>query len=128
MSAERVDGMNVDAVLAAAASAVERARAGAGPTFLEYLTYRYVGHHTAEQTMKLTYRSDEEIERWRTRDPIATAAAQLDSAIVARIGDEVEALLDDAIAFARASARPDPADAARYVYADGLVPRSGVAG
>src|SRR5689334_19985170 len=55
MTAERVDGMNVDAVLAAAASAVERARAGAGPTFLEYLTYRYVGHHTAERTMKLTY-------------------------------------------------------------------------
>src|SRR5262249_57751257 len=65
MAAERVDGMDVDAILAAATSAVERARAGRGPTFLECVTYRYVGHHTAERTMKLTYRSEEEIERWR---------------------------------------------------------------
>jgi acetoin:2,6-dichlorophenolindophenol oxidoreductase subunit alpha len=128
MAAERGDGMDVDAVLAAAAGAVERARTGAGPTFLECVTYRYFGHHTAERTMKLAYRSVEEIERWRERDPIAVGAAQLDPAVEGRIRSEVESLLDDAVAFARASARPDPVDARRYVYADGLVPRSGVAG
>src|SRR5262249_19138746 len=120
MAAERVDGMDVDAILAAATSAVERARAGRGPTFLECVTYRYVGHHTRERTRNPPYRSGEELERGRGRDPIAAAGAMLDPAVEARIRDEVESLLDDAVAFARASARPDPTEALRYVYASGL--------
>jgi pyruvate dehydrogenase E1 component alpha subunit len=128
MAAEDVDGMNVDSVFEAASRAVGRARKGGGPTFLECRTYRYFGHHTAERTMKLTYRSDEEIERWRLRDPIVAAQASLDPGVVQRIRAEVESQLDDAIAFARKSPRPEPADAVEYVYASGLTPRSGVSG
>jgi pyruvate dehydrogenase E1 component alpha subunit len=128
MPAEAVDGMDVDAVLDAARRAAARARAGAGPTFLECRTYRFFGHHTAERTMKLAYRTDEEIERWRRRDPVAAAGARLDPAERERAGDEVESLLDDAVAFARASPRPDPADALEYVYAEALRPRTGAAG
>jgi TPP-dependent pyruvate/acetoin dehydrogenase alpha subunit len=128
MVAESVDGMDVEAVGAAAARAVERARDGGGPTFLECVTYRFFGHHTAERTMKLAYRTDEEIERWRDRDPIRTAAAKLDADVEARVCGEVESLLDDAVSFARGSARPEPADALWYVYTDGLVPRRGIAG
>jgi len=127
MAAERVDGMDVEAVLEAAGGAVARARAGGGPTFLECRTYRFFGHHTAERTMKLGYRTDEEIERWRERDPVAATAARLEPAVRERIGADVEALLDDAVAFARASPRPDPADALDFVYASGLRPRAGVA-
>jgi len=125
MAAEAVDGMDVEAVLAAATRAVERGRRGDGPTFLECETYRFFGHHTAERTMKLSYRTDDEIERWRARDPLARAGAALDPAVRDRIDAEVESLLDGAIAFARASPRPDPAQTFDFVYASGLEPRRG---
>ncbi len=128
MAAEQVDGMDVEAVLEAAGRAVALARARRGPTFLECRTYRFFGHHTAERTMKLAYRSDEEIERWRQRDPIATTGARLDPAVKERIDAEVEELLDGAVAFARESPHPDPADALDFVYASGPRPRRGVAG
>ncbi len=127
MAAAWVDGMDVEAVLDAASHAVARAREGGGPTFLECRTYRFFGHHTAERTMKLGYRSDEEIEEWRLRDPVAVTGAVLGEAERERIGEEVEALLDDAVAFARESPRPDPADALEYVYASGPQPRKGTA-
>jgi pyruvate dehydrogenase E1 component alpha subunit len=127
MASEVVDGMDVDAVLAAARSAVARARAGEGPSFLECRTYRFFGHHTAERTMKLDYRTDEEIEAWRRRDPLLLAGAGLDDAVRERIDAEVEDALDDAVGFARASAFPDPEEALDFVYASGPRPREGIA-
>jgi TPP-dependent pyruvate/acetoin dehydrogenase alpha subunit len=126
MASEQVDGMDVEAVLDAARRAVATAREGGGPTFIESLTYRFYGHHTAERTMKLGYRTEEEIERWRTRDPVLTAGAALDPAERERIDREVEMLLDEAVAFARASPHPDVAGALDFVYASGLEPRRGV--
>ena len=128
MAAEDIDGMDVEAVLAAAKTAVARARRGDGPTFLECKTYRFVGHHTAERTMSLGYRTDEEIERWRLRDPLVLLGSSLDPEAVLRIDAEVERVLDDAIDFARTSGRPDVIAALDCMYADGPRPRSGVAG
>jgi pyruvate dehydrogenase E1 component alpha subunit len=127
MAAEAVDGMDVEAVLDGATRAVEHARAGRGPTFLECRTYRFFGHHTAERTMKLGYRTDEEIALWRERDPLVVTGAKLDDASRAGIDDDVERLLDDALAFARRSPHPDPSKALELVYASGLRPRDGVA-
>lgn len=127
MAAETVDGMDVEAVLEAARRAVERGRAGEGPTFLECRTYRYFGHHTAERTMQLRYRSEEEIARWRERDPLLVSGRKLAAAVRDRIDAEIEELLDDAVAFARRSPRPDPSEALDYAYASGLRPRAGVA-
>jgi pyruvate dehydrogenase E1 component alpha subunit len=127
MPAESVDGMDVEAVAASAAAAVGRARAGAGPSFVECRTYRYFGHHTAERTMKLTYRTEEEVARWRERDPLELARARLDPAERARIDDEVEALLEGAVEFARQSPPPDPEEALGLAYASGLRPRDVVA-
>ncbi len=128
MAAEWVDGMDVEAVLGAARRAVARARDGGGPTFLECRTYRFFGHHTAERTMKLGYRTEEEIERWRERDPVVASGGKLEMHVRERIDREVEELLDAAVAFARESPRPSPDDALEYVYASGPRPRSGVAG
>ncbi|HUY71010.1 MAG TPA: thiamine pyrophosphate-dependent dehydrogenase E1 component subunit alpha [Gaiellaceae bacterium] len=128
MAAEQVDGMDVEAVLEAAHRATGRARAAEGPTFLECVTYRYFGHHTAERTMKLGYRTQAEIDRWRLRDPITATGAKLDRADEEQIRTAVEELLDEAVEFARASPRPDPADALEYVYASGLLPRRGFVG
>lgn len=117
-----VDGMDVRAVLEAATEAVERARAGAGPTFLESRTYRFMGHHTAEGTMGLRYRPDEEIERWKARDPIPLLGQMLQAAGVspqlleraaAEIGGEIEA----GVAFARSSREPRPEESLQLMYA-----------
>ena len=121
IAAESVDGMDAEAVHAAAA----RARDRRGPSFLECRTYRFFGHHTAERTMKLGYRTDEEIATWRARDPLEVTGEKLGRDERAGIDDEVEALLDDAIAFARRSAHPDPGTALDFVYADGTRPRAG---
>jgi acetoin:2,6-dichlorophenolindophenol oxidoreductase subunit alpha len=127
VAAESVDGMDVEAVLASTTAAVDRARSGGGPTFLECRTYRFFGHHTAERTMKLGYRTEEEIARWRERDPLIVTGSRLGDALRERIDNEVEGLLDEAVEFARVSARPDPSEALDFVYASGLRPRDGVA-
>lgn len=121
-----VDGQDVDVVRAAAAEAVERARSGGGPSFLEFRTYRYYGHHTFELKSRLKYRSDEEIARWKERDPLDIQTARVPVATRERIDAEIEARLDEVVAFAVASAKPDPADALEYMYTSGPRPRAGV--
>lgn len=119
-----VDGMDVDAVHQAAREAVDRARAGEGPGFLECLTYRFEGHHTMERRMRLTYRSQEEIAAWRARDPLERLRPRIDAAD--RIDAEVTEVLDEAARFALAAPRPDPALADDCLYASGHRPRPGV--
>jgi pyruvate dehydrogenase E1 component alpha subunit len=122
-----VDGQDVDVVRAAAAEAVERARSGGGPTLLEFDTYRYHGHHTFELKTRLKYRTEEEIARWKQRDPLDIQAARVPADVRERIDADVEAELAEVVAFAVASPKPDPADALEYMYTDGLRPRAGVA-
>ncbi|OFR91267.1 Pyruvate dehydrogenase E1 component alpha subunit [Micrococcus lylae] len=71
----RVDGNDVLAVLAATRRAVERAANGGGPTFIEAVTYRMGPHTTADDPTR--YRSDEEVESWKAKDPIDRVAAHL---------------------------------------------------
>ncbi|MFC8454130.1 thiamine pyrophosphate-dependent dehydrogenase E1 component subunit alpha [Kitasatospora sp. NPDC057223] len=123
--AVEVDGMDTEAVRAAADEAAGRARAGGGPGFLECRTYRFEGHHTMERRMKLNYRSAEEIESWRARDPLSRAGAALDPGRRAEIDAGVDAELAEAERFALASGHPDPAGACEHLYADGLRPRAG---
>ena len=123
--ADVVDGMDVEAVQRATAASVERARRGQGPSFLECRTYRFFGHHTAERTMGLTYRTDDEIERWRARDPVATLGASLELPARTRIDEAIETLLDAAVAFAHASERPDPEAAYALIYASPIPVRRG---
>ncbi|MFI9331441.1 thiamine pyrophosphate-dependent dehydrogenase E1 component subunit alpha [Kitasatospora sp. NPDC052868] len=126
--AVEVDGMDTEAVRAAAAEAVERARSGGGPGFLECRTYRFEAHHTMEHRMKLHYRAAEEVDAWRTRDPLPRAAALIGEARRSALDEEVAAELAAAERFALASEHPDPAGALDYLYADGLRPRAGASG
>jgi pyruvate dehydrogenase E1 component alpha subunit len=128
MKAVHVDGMDVVAVFEAAHKAVSTARQGGGPSFLECETYRYAGHHTAERTMALDYRSDEEVAAWRGRDPLEQAGKTLSEAERKAIDSEVEQLLDDALASARTGPRPEPETARDFVYASGPLPRKGTCG
>jgi TPP-dependent pyruvate/acetoin dehydrogenase alpha subunit len=98
----------------AAAEAVDRARAGDGPTLVECKTYRFTGHSRSDAR---GYRSREEEAEWQARDPIPRLRAGLAEADAARIEADVEAELDDAVEFARASPDPDPDELVHDVYA-----------
>ncbi len=125
--AETIDGMDAEAVLAAASRAVARARAGDGPAFLECLTYRFDAHHTWEYSVRPRYRTDEEVAAGSARDPVQIQAARVPGAVRARIDDEIEDLLDRAARFAEASPEPDPSGALDYRYAGRPCGRGGTA-
>ncbi|HEY3079079.1 MAG TPA: dehydrogenase E1 component subunit alpha/beta [Chloroflexota bacterium] len=117
-----VDGNDVVAVNAAAAEAVARARAGAGPTLLECKTYRHGGHSRSDPGH---YRSAEEVAGWKARDPIATHRARLTerglaaSAALEAIDERVQAAVDEAVELARAAPAPDAGELLRDVYWEG---------
>jgi TPP-dependent pyruvate/acetoin dehydrogenase alpha subunit len=115
-----VDGMDVVAVRQAASTAVAAARGGEGPILLECRTYRFVGHSRSDAR---GYRSRDEEEEWKLRDPIVRLRQQLledesaDEAALEAVGREVDAVLDDAVDFARNSPDPDPAELLADAYA-----------
>jgi acetoin:2,6-dichlorophenolindophenol oxidoreductase subunit alpha len=117
-----VDGMDVMAVYEAAGEAIARARAGEGPTLLECKTYRYFDH-VGVRGMGLTYRTDEEVEEWRKKDPIETFESRLAeqgilSAEAAQaVHDETMAEIKSAIKFAEDSPFPAPSAVTEDVYA-----------
>lgn len=120
MPGVRVDGNDPVAVFAAAGEAVDRARHGGGPTLVEALTYRYCGHHEGDQ---MAYRPKEEVDAWRAKDPIPRMKAWLLSKGFLSEADDahliaaVQAEVDAATAFARASSWPAPEAALEDVYA-----------
>jgi pyruvate dehydrogenase E1 component alpha subunit len=105
-----VDGNNVAAVFEESTRAVDRARAGGGPTLLECETYRVLGHHEGDPGTG--YRTREEVQQWKLRCPIATLRKQLleegiDEAAMKAIDSEIERVIADAVEFAKSS--PEPA-------------------
>lgn len=120
MPGATVDGNDLPAVAAAAREAIERARAGLGPSLLECKTYRWRGHSKSDRNL---YRTREEIDAWKERDPIARLEAELVAQgrfapdALAAIRAQAQKAIDDALEFAKASPSPDPADLTRDVYA-----------
>jgi TPP-dependent pyruvate/acetoin dehydrogenase alpha subunit len=120
MPGVHVDGNDVEAVRAAAVEAVARARDGDGPTLVECETYRIRGHYEGDPQ---PYRTREEVEEWRRRDPLAIAEArlrergELDDASNDAIHAEARRLVEDAVAFAESEPLPDPAEALEDVLA-----------
>ena len=116
-----VDGQDVVAVHRATAEAVERARSGGGPTFLEMKTYRYRGHSRSDPAK---YRPEGELERWKGRDPIALLGDRLakDGSLSPdeqkKIQEETQKDIDAAAIRAAASPVLSLEETAKYVYAD----------
>lgn len=119
MPAIRVDGMDVVAVHAATASAVDQVRAGSGPLFLELRTYRFRAHSMFDAEL---YRDKAEVEAWKTRGPIHTFSARLKAenklnedeflALDARVEEEVR----KAVEFAEAGEWEPVADLLKDVH------------
>jgi pyruvate dehydrogenase E1 component alpha subunit len=122
MPAETVDGQDVLVVREAMDRAVARARSESKPTLLEIRTYRFVGHSMSDAAHG-TYRSKDEVEEYRRRDPIKVLAEQmraagtLDDARWSALEAEVKAEVDDAYTFAEESPDPDPSELYTDVYA-----------
>lgn len=116
----QVDGNDPFAVYAATRQALERARSGAGPTFIEALTYRLSDHTTADDASR--YRSEEEVAAWRKKDPIARlekfmARRKLwDEAYAHRVKQDAEERVAGAVRELESEPPPDPSDMIRYTY------------
>ncbi|NDG75008.1 MAG: pyruvate dehydrogenase (acetyl-transferring) E1 component subunit alpha [Synechococcaceae bacterium WB8_1B_136] len=121
MHGEEVDGMDVLAVRGAAQRAIERARAGEGPTLLECLTYRFRGHSLADPD---ELRAEAEKEFWAQRDPIKRLGAHLIEHNLATaeelkaIEKEIDAEVADCVEFALAAPEPKPEELTRYIWAE----------
>ena len=116
-----VDGNDVDAVHRVATTAVDRARAGDGPSLIEAVTYRHGGHSRADPGK---YRPDEEVAAWKARDPVPTyrstlIAAGVDVAVLDAIDEETHAAVAAAEAEARLGPEPSPDVLETQVWSDG---------
>jgi pyruvate dehydrogenase E1 component alpha subunit len=120
MTAEQVDGNDVLAVRQTVAAAAERARAGEGPTLVEALTYRQMGH---SRTDPGAYRPAGELDRWLERDPIAlferalTEAGTASAEELEQVRAEARTAVSDASERARAWPEPDPESRFADVFA-----------
>jgi 2-oxoisovalerate dehydrogenase E1 component subunit alpha len=125
IAGESVDGMDLLAMVPVARAAVERARAGQGPTLIEARAYRYMPNTSNDDDTR--YRSREEVEEWRARDPIArlrghllgTGALQEPAAVAleAEVAEEVA----EAATWAEAQPDADPEHVLAHTWANGPV-------
>jgi pyruvate dehydrogenase E1 component alpha subunit len=121
MPSEIVDGNDVVAVYRSAQRAVDRAREGGGPTFIEAKTFRMRGHAAHDNQ---SYVAKEVLEQWRKRDPIAQFEKQLKENKVAsgaEIDDVVKrvaSVLDEDLEWAESQPSPAPEDALGGVFAN----------
>lgn len=118
MPASRVDGNDLEGMYAAVASAIERARTGNGPTYIEAMTYRLWGHMMGDPEV---YRTKEDVSRAREVEPLVRLAKRLretgqSAANIESLESEAQAIIADAIQFAEASPIPNPAEALTEVF------------
>ena len=122
MPGVRIDGNDVQAVYRAAEQAIGRARAGEGPTLIEARTYRWRGHVGPETDWQKGVRPREELDEWMKHCPVKACAQRLidrgvlDRDDCDRIVDRIDRRLDEAMAFAKASAFPDAAEVTTKVF------------
>ncbi|WDF69318.1 pyruvate dehydrogenase (acetyl-transferring) E1 component subunit alpha [Sphingobacterium oryzagri] len=119
MPSAPVDGMDVVAVHNAMDEAVQRARAGEGPTFLEIRTYRYKGHSMSDPAK---YRTKEELEEFKGRDPLLSTKAAIvenkyaDDEWFAEVDAEIKKIVEESVKFAEESPYPDASEIYKDVY------------
>lgn len=119
MPSEPVDAMSPEDVHEATARAAERARAGEGPTLLEFRTYRYKGHSMSDPQK---YRSKDEVEEYKQRDPIEVVRKKIldkkfaTEAELEAIDQKIVTQVDESVKFAEESKYPDASEALKHVY------------
>ena len=118
----RVDGNDVRALSSVAGEAIGKARGGMGPTLIECLTYRYVGHVGPGTELDAGYRSHAELEAWQARDPLTVESSRLSTEIEKwaeaerMLEERIQLEIAEAYAFAISSPFPAPEDAMTDIY------------
>jgi pyruvate dehydrogenase E1 component alpha subunit len=117
LEGQQVNGMDVLEVYESAKAALERAKSGGGPQFIEMITYRFEGHSMGDP---LRYRTKDEVEKWREDDPIGVLERHMlqdlgvDKESLESIDQEVEQEIEEAVIFAEES----PLPAAEELFTD----------
>ncbi len=117
------DGQDVRDVYTAAREAVERARAGQGPSFLLFRTYRQHGHHVGDINRAYYRPRDEEREWAERRDPLKilartlTAEGKVEPSALDRVDEEVRTEVHEGVTFALEAPYPEPEEVTAHVYA-----------
>ena len=125
MPSDKVDGMTAEAVHESVARAVKRAREGDGPTLLEMKTYRYKGHSVSDPQK---YRSKDEVEEYKSQDPITKVTQTILSnnfateADLKAIDEKIAAIVEGSVKFAEESPWPDDSEVLKDVYIDQSYP------
>ncbi len=122
VEAFKCDGNDVEAVFNATRKAVEKARIGGGPTLLELSTYRFYEHCGTNFDNHLGYRSEEEYNSWKAKDPLKRLALKLveDDNFkleIEQMTKEINLEIADAFAFAKSAPYPDEASLFTHLYA-----------
>jgi pyruvate dehydrogenase E1 component alpha subunit len=119
VACEAVDGMDVLAVESATRRAAEAVRSGAGPYFLEYRTYRFRAHSAFDSEL---YRSKQEVEEWKRRDPIPALVARLTTegtvVDIDTLEREIKAEVQAAVDFGEDGQWEPVEDLTRFVYSE----------
>jgi pyruvate dehydrogenase E1 component alpha subunit len=121
MPADQIDGMSPEAVHEGIARAVKRAREAGGPTLLEIKTYRYKGHSVSDPQK---YRSKEEVDEYKSKDPITQVANTIlennfaTQEDLQAIDSRISKVVDDSVTFAEESPWPDDSEVLKDVYID----------
>jgi pyruvate dehydrogenase E1 component alpha subunit len=119
MPSESVDAMNAENVHLAVERAAKRARKGEGPTLLEFMTYRYKGHSMSDPAK---YRSKEELEEYKSLDPIEQCKASIlknkfaTQKQLEEMEEKIMQQINESVEFAENSPYPDPKEAYQDVY------------
>ncbi len=125
MPSEPVDGMSVEAVHEAMEKAVNHARSGKGPVFLEMNTYRYRGHSMSDPAK---YRTKEEVEKYKAKDPVEMVKTTIlennfaTEEEIEKTNKEINDIVEDSVRFAEESPFPDASELFKDVYTDDNYP------
>jgi len=117
-----IDGNDIFEVYTKTIEAVERARAGKGPTLLDCITYRFLGHFTGDPGRGVSYRSKEEMDQWLKKCPIKRFKEQLIRAKIMTeemektIEAKVKGAIGEAVRFAKESPFPSPEEATQDLF------------
>jgi acetoin:2,6-dichlorophenolindophenol oxidoreductase subunit alpha len=117
-----IDGNDVMAVYETSGKAIQRARAGEGPTLVECKTYRWRGHHEGDPNQGRRYRTMDEVKEWMEKCPIKRFQERLvEEKILTRpkikkIREEIQKEIDDSVEYANQSLFPEPQDLYEDVY------------
>ena len=117
-----IDGMDIAAVQEGIQKAVDHARSGKGPTFIEAKTYRFSGHSRADLAL---YRPEGELEKWQARDPIKLTEEKLvkekliDAAQITKIKEETLKVIQSVVEVCKSAPNPTLASMFQNIYTDG---------